>query len=188
MHNIEHRDYPENVNRNEVKASLDNYVAHADWQEGCSGLYKNIRWEAGIICPSEESAEKWLEEHDRGDYDNLAVRYRAPKGTSKKLEELQKKRSEKWEEWYKEEYKKYFADFKSTLVTCKECGSKVNVQYIISHDCPVCKADMRSNTEKKRVAALKTAEEKLESAIAAENERLAKRGEIRWLVKFEYHT
>ena len=41
-HNIEYRTYKEDVDKNKVKNELDIYVAHADYGEGCSGLYNPI--------------------------------------------------------------------------------------------------------------------------------------------------
>ena len=42
-HNIKYFEYKEDVDRRKVEAQLDNYVAHEDWQEGCSGLNSPIR-------------------------------------------------------------------------------------------------------------------------------------------------
>lgn len=37
-HNIHYATYRENVNKKIVQNEWDEYAAHEDWQEGCSGL------------------------------------------------------------------------------------------------------------------------------------------------------
>lgn len=43
-HSVEFYDYPENCNKSKVEQALNDYVRHATWQEGGSGLYRPIRW------------------------------------------------------------------------------------------------------------------------------------------------
>ena len=43
-HNIHYATYPENINKQVVQYEWDEYAAHEDWQEGCSGLPGKIRW------------------------------------------------------------------------------------------------------------------------------------------------
>lgn len=72
-HNIQHYDYPENVDRKKVFADLSNYVRHEAWQEG--GHLNEIRWLDAKPLPSRDDAEEFLNKHDKGWYDCLAVRY-----------------------------------------------------------------------------------------------------------------
>ena len=55
-HEVCHFTYPKNVNKAKVQKDLDNYVAHEDWQEGCTGLYHNIRWLDSKIYETPEEA------------------------------------------------------------------------------------------------------------------------------------
>ena len=76
MHNICHYVYDENVDRNRVQKSLDEFVAMADWQEGCKGLDKPIRWlDSKGVYPDENAALRAVDQFDRGWYDQLAVRF-----------------------------------------------------------------------------------------------------------------
>lgn len=57
------------------EAYWNDYAAHEDWQEGCCGLSKPIRWVNKPICENYEEAERYIGEHDCGGYDQLAVRF-----------------------------------------------------------------------------------------------------------------
>ena len=72
-HNIQHYDYPENVDQKKVFRDLANYVQHEAWQEG--GHLNEIRWLDAKPLPSRDDAEEFLNKHDKGWYDCLAVRY-----------------------------------------------------------------------------------------------------------------
>lgn len=76
-HNIKYFEYKEDVDRKKVQANLDNYVAHEDWEEGCSGLDSPIRWieNCGVFDSYDEALE-YIKSHDKGWYDSLAVRYK----------------------------------------------------------------------------------------------------------------
>lgn len=60
-HNIKYFEYKEDVDRRKVQAELDNYVAHEDWQEGCSGLSSPIRWieSCGVLGSYEDALPPW---------------------------------------------------------------------------------------------------------------------------------
>lgn len=196
-HNIQFFDYPENVNKKAVQAKLDDYVAHEDWQEGCSGLYNKIRW-LDPICDSQEDAEHYIEAHDRKDYDCLAVRFRVAAKTSSKLEQLQEKCRE-----CNRDYAvalagdNYPATRKSEYIGCPSCGSKLNRKILAKSKkpniCPVCGTDLRPASlrerEVARFAKAKASKESTEKALKEEKKKLAKASKtIRWLVKIEYHT
>ena len=76
-HNIKYFEYKEDVDRKKVQTNLDNYVAHEDFEEGCSGLNSPIRWieNCGVLNSYEEALE-YIKSHDKGWYDSLAVRYK----------------------------------------------------------------------------------------------------------------
>lgn len=195
-HNIRYYDYPEKVNKNKVQSDLDNFVAHEDWQEGCSGLYHKIRW-LDPICDCEEDAESYIEKHDRGDYDSLAVRYHAASASNSKLDKLQ--------EEYRMACKAYQASLqsdnypatrKSEYIGCPECGSKLNREILAKsrkpNNCPVCNSDLRPvsirEREVSRFAKAKANKEKAERLLREEKKKLAKSSKnIRWMVKIEYH-
>jgi hypothetical protein len=200
-HNIEHRDYPVSIDRVKVKAELDDYVAHEDWGEGCSGLYRPIRWLDGV-APFEDSdaASQYLDENDKGDYDNLAVRYYSVDErliTSAKLTDLVKRRGELAVQRLNKNNIYYPDTVSAAYIGCKKCGSKLSREWLQkrtlrSNKCPVCGCDFRSETMLKAIRSLDDRINKIDADIEAERAKirlkLRKKGEVRWLVKFEYHT
>ena len=192
-HNIIMRDYPENVNKKQIKAYWDNYVAEEDWQEGCSGLYGEIRW-IDHVCESYAAAEKYIKEHDRHDYDQLAVKYKCyaqVKPTQKYLT-LKLRYQETYAKLNDLKSKVHTADMKSKLVTCTGCGSKLSTKYLRVNNCPLCKTDLRSQTVLNNIATLQQKYKELTKQVQEEERKLQERQktkcEIRWLLKIEYHT
>lgn len=89
-HNIKHLTYKEDVDRKKVQANLDNYVAHEDWEEGCSGLNSPIRWiENCGVLNSYDEALAYINSHDKGWYDSLAVRFKDCDGKTKWLVKIE---------------------------------------------------------------------------------------------------
>lgn len=186
MHNIEHYDYQENVNRKEVQADLSRYVSHQTWQEGGCGI-EPIRWN-DHICTSYEEAEQWIKEHDRGWYDQLAVKYYSPlKTKTAKTEELDEKIQETYKVYNSRNSICYPKTRTSEFIGCGKCKSRLASQYLSGNYCPVCRADLRPDSTLKSIAA---ARNKWENAQKMKKEYLDKHSkkEIRWLVKIEYHT
>ena len=91
-HNIHFAEYSENVNKKQVQAEWDDYAAKEDWQEGSSGLGSDIRW-IDHICESREEAEEYIRSHDKGWYDQLAVKFRKPTNESAKTKDLRTRMS-----------------------------------------------------------------------------------------------
>ena len=135
MHNVEYFTYKENVDKRKVVNSLNDYVAHQDWQEGCSGLYRDI---------------KYIESHDRGDYDNLAVKYKSYANveikSTKACENLKTKIADLTDKKRVYETQHGVRNFKSSYIGCSRCGSKVNREYLKGNRCPVCGEDLRGKT------------------------------------------
>lgn len=187
-HNVEHYTYPENVNKTEVQAELDHYAAMQDWQEGCQGLYHDIRWLWDKVYSSYEEAEKAIEKLDRGNYDQLAVRYtQYHEPQDDKSKELANKLFLAREELRKRDFAVYPQSVISAFIGCKKCGSKMARDYLRTNFCPVCKTDMRPEYIHKSIQAAKN---KVERAQKELSEYAKKKGrkEIMWLVKIEYHT
>lgn len=191
MHNIEHRTYDEKCDKQAVKDALDKYVAYEDRGEGCSGLYKPIRWiEKAGIQSDYDAACKYLELYDRHDYDNLAVRYyefREPEGNNKKITELKDRIKTAWDRYCGLDRQVWAQSVTSEYVGCKHCGSRLKRSYIRANVCPVCRGDLRPETTINRLASLKNSHEK---AMAALDDYKKTHGKklVKWLLKFEYHT
>lgn len=193
-HNVKYGTYPENVNRKKVETDWDNYVACEDWQEGASGLPCPIRWIEKEILNSYDDARLYLAEHDNGDYDQLAVRYREIKiNPTKKHITLRNKLNNLQAEYLQRNSVIYATTVKSEYVGCKGCGSKLASKYIQNtNKCPLCHAELRSATTLTGLQRLKerigVAEKLLKNEENTIRKKEEKRAVIKWLVKVEYHT
>lgn len=98
------------------------------------------------VYPCEEDAEEAISRIDieNGLYDDcIAVKFR-------KVEEdrnLRAKACAAWAAYHEAENVVVAKSFKAQLVGCKKCGSRLNREYLKSNFCPLCRADMRSETE-----------------------------------------
>lgn len=189
-HNIQYFTFTERKSTKAINTELNEYVRKATWNEGGHGIDGGIRF-IDKVLPDYQAACDFIEKNDRGWYDCLAVKFKdTPKDKStKRLDELKEKLRVAYNEFQEANNKVAAKDFKSEFVGCKNCGSKINREYIRSNSCPVCHADMRSETTQKRLAAMNAKVVKLRNDIKDEERKLAeKHGQICWLVKIEYHT
>lgn len=199
-HNICHFDYKENVNRKSVQEELDHYAAMEDWQEGCSGLYRDIRWlDNREICESYDEAYDLINKLDKGDYDQLAVRYyvtptiKSTSGITKAAEGVNNAQKNYTD--LKENIESDFFNTKSEYIGCKECGSKLAKKYLKKTSCPLCGRNLLSETATTRLMnahdKIVSAQKKQRDVLKKEEQKAAKKAknrEVRWLVKIEYHT
>lgn len=201
-HSVHHATYDEKVNKTKVQNYWDEYAAHEDWQEGCSGLSQNIRW-IDYICDDREAAEEYIKKHDRGWYDQLAVKFRDTSSistTSALKEKLVKQIAS-----YKEKKLRYDQDhsvtnFKAEYVSCPDCGSKLARAYLgkqrlacSPNYCPVCgKSDIRSSSVLEQLNSFQKRINLWEKQLKEEDKKLAQKqvakAKIKWLVKVEWHV
>lgn len=205
-HEILYRDYPENVNKKSVEADWNHYAAMEGWQEGSSGLKNPIRWIERHVCESYEDAEAYIEKHDKGWYDQIAVRYKEaePVKPSKTFLAL-KERADRLNARYKElDTAIHYKDVKSKLITCGHCESKISTQvltgrlaaargWINRNLCPVCGQDLRPASTLEKIQRAKENAQKAVKDVHAEMKKqqekaAAKATKLRWLVKIEIHT
>ena len=186
-HNIEHYDYKENVDKKMVQADLNTHVKHATWHEGGHGI-EPIRWN-DIVCKNYDEAVKWIEAHDKGWYDQLAVKYYEPVHgeKSKKIDELDAKIQEAYKIYRERSSVVYPKTRTSEFIGCNNCKSRLSSKHLNRNHCPVCNADLRPETMLKSIAA---AETKWKKAVENKKEYIETHSKkaIRWLVKIEYHT
>ena len=192
-HNIHHRVYDENVNKKDVQAYWDKYASMEDWQEGCSGLVRDIRW-IDHICKDREEAEAYIESHDRKWYDQLAVKFREypsiePSKTLLSLRQRRSAESLKYQEYAKSHS---VSTFKAEYIGCPSCGSKLKRTLLKSESCPLCRAELRSKTTIETLDRYSKNITELDKQIITEEKKLdeknIKKAKIKWLVKIEYHT
>lgn len=183
MHNIEYFDYKENVNQREVDNEVQDYISENGEYGG-----ESVRWCRDAICNNRADAEKWISEHDKGWYDQLAVRYYKPiPFKSKKLDELDAKVKEAFTVFNERNNANYIKTRTSEFIGCGNCKSRLASKYLQGNFCPICRADLRPDTTLKSIAAAKN---KWENAQKTRQEYINKHSqkEIHWLVKIEYHT
>lgn len=77
MHAIDYNDYKATTDKGTIQADCD-YIAEERGDYHC-GLDMPIRFN-NITLGSRDDAMTWIEEHDRGFYDNLAVKYKDGEG------------------------------------------------------------------------------------------------------------
>lgn len=183
-HGITMLSFKESTPKENITTEVQRYVCNKEH----SRLEYPIRW-LDPICSDYEEADSYIREHDNGWYDNLAVRYREPaaNATTEKLKTLEAKRHELTGKIRAIEDDIPAKKFKAQLVTCKQCGSKINKDYLKSNFCPLCRTDMRSQTVQDNLKRLRARREEVDKQIRAERSKLAESGTIHWLVKFEYH-
>jgi len=199
-HNIHHQDYPEKVDKKKVEADINNYVSIETRYEGGHGLVSPIRW-IDVVCEDYNAACEYIDKHDSGWYDQLAVKYkeypRPDKTKLNKYEELCQKAQAARKEYNDYESHNHFKDVKAAFIGCPTCKSKINREIYTTkwtatkaNFCPVCREDMRSETMKKKSEAMKAKWDKLSKQAEEEmkKQQAKLKPETRWLVKFEYHT
>ena len=141
------------------------------------------------ICESYEEAHKFIENHDRGFYDDHAVQYKDKSALkpTKQMETLKARIEKNKEE--KIAYAKAHSvkERKSEFVGCKKCGSKIATKYLRANHCPVCGKDLRAEYIIER---LKKYDEDLEK-LQVQYDELVKNQKgkcpVKWLVKVEVH-
>lgn len=200
-HQIETFTYKENVNRKAIEQELNNYVSHATWQEGGGGLSRSIKWMESLpIFQSEDDADEYINNHYVGDYQQVAVRFKeAKRMTPDSMPAFYKqaiaKESAARNKFDKLLHESYLSTLTSEFVSCKACGSKINRAKMIKkifgrnpNHCPVCDADLRPKTKLDAIHRAKAKYEEAKEKTKEANRKLNEKGEVKWLVKIEYHT
>lgn len=189
-HSIEYFSYPENCDKRKVEYVLNDYVKHRTYEEGGLGLGCQIKWKDSVIYPDYDAAVEAIKRLDNGWYDQIAVLYREllPKVTSKRRDELRARLADTNAKFNELNNQIAAQTFKAQFVGCRGCGSKLNKKYIKSNICPVCRADMRSDTTLARLSGYREKINKLCDELRKEEQKLATKCDAKWLVKIEYHV
>lgn len=200
MHNIEYRTFNENVDKEKALREISAYVSAQAYLEGGNGIRK-IRWLDARVLDNEDLATDYLKTHDNGNYDCLAVRFYQfdQPVTSDKIKALEDKLTSLYREWQTRDREVYLEGISAAYVSCKHCGSRLNTEMIRNgrpnsrkNCCPVCLEDLRPASTLHKIEAVKARYEKadadLDAARAALEKKMQKFANLKWLVKFEYHT
>ena len=161
-----------------------------DAARGGDGYHSNIKWHDNVPpLASYEEAQKFIERHDKGWYDDHAVRfkdYSKAKRTAKIAEyELKIKELIEAQRKYREEHSVHL--FKAKHIGCEKCGSKLNKEYLVGEKCPLCKSDLRSKTTLDKLKWYSDKADEYRNRIEDEKKKQEKSVQIKWLIKYEYH-
>lgn len=184
MHNIGYMTLIENVDRKGVLRDIQ-VIA----REGGDGYHGSPRWHDEIKpLRNYNEAQAWIEAHDNGWYDDHAVRYydHSNAKKTKKIEELERRLKELFSK--KNDYIKAHSvkNLKAALITCPKCGSKLSREHLRSESCPLCYTDLRSKTTLDTIKNYERRQAETQKQIEAEKEK--QNGQVKWLLKYEYHS
>ena len=187
--------YDEKVDKKLVQTECDHEAASEGWKEGTTSLPRNIRW-IDHVCQTYKEASEYLRAHDKGDYDQLAVKF---KDTSEmEIKSAKKTKIERQLKAYREKMQEYdkkhsLANLKSELISCPECKSKLARRFLRTEGCPVCgtrdiRAEYIVEQLKKYREKISALEKELETEIEEIHKKLSKKAPTKWMVKIEYHV
>ena len=194
-HAISYYDFKYETSTKHITECLED-IARRDGDAG--GLYYGIQFKSITPFESREKAYEYIQKIDK-DYANICVPYLDYpniKVDESKLKELNDKYVALHNEYYGRRDRQFYTTetVKSQYLGCKECGSRLAVKYLHGNRCPLCGAEMRPETEMKRLEALKARFDKAGDELAkarAKEEEKAKKGvkpTKMWLCKIEYHV
>lgn len=193
-HNTHMTVYPYNCNKRAVQSYWDEVAKHEDYEEGCSGLPSNIKWEERKVFNSYEEAENYIESRSNEWYLQIAVPFLDIKiKETATIKALKERISTYTEKKNLLETELFCKGFKSVFYCCKHCKSKLAIKYLVNNKCPVCRTDLRSETVLKQITRyseiIHDCNEKLKAEeIKAREKAKSKNSTKKWLVKIEYHT
>lgn len=192
-HNIDYWDRQECVNKKDFEEDINNYVRQHTRGEGGHGLDSPIRW-IDHICDNREDAMEYIRSHDKGWYDQLAVKYYSyPKlEPTKTMLTLQERLRAEQEKRVAYAAAHAVTTFKAEYIGCLECGSKLKRTLLRGNSCPLCRAEMRSKTTMETLQRYDANCAELSKKIKEEErkmqEKMRKQAKVMWLIKTEYHT
>lgn len=191
-------DYLHVERREEILDAANEFArCNVDREENPSGSYfgPQMHIHDNVICDSWDDAVKWIDDHDKGFYDDHAVRYRknttATAAMRNKNEQINRIR---------ESYNSFLESAKlknrkSEYITCPECGSKINIPALVKYcgenmnSCPLCGTSLWSKSTKERnhsfLQRIEKAEREYKELEAKNNKKSSK--ELGWCVKVEVH-
>ena len=185
MHNIHYAIYDEKVNRKIVMADI---VEHAE-QDG-DGYSSRFTWHDNTKpFESYEKAKAFIDAVDRHWYDDHAVRFMDYSHVkSAKVDEYEAKIKELTKAYM--EYKKEHSvkTFQAEFIGCKKCGSRLSKQHLRDDQCPLCHADLRSQTTLDKIKWYQEKIQDYHNRIETEKQKQKSKAKIKWLVKYEYHS
>lgn len=192
-HQVWHLVYDENVDKKAVQSEGDEKARAAGRGEGSSGLLRSIRW-LDHVCADREEAEKYIESHDSGWYDQLAVRFREYQRLepSKAMTSLKMRLVAEMDKKTAYEKAHSVSTFKAEFIGCPKCGSRLKRTLLKREYCPLCGTELRSQTTMDTLRRYEKNIRNLEKKIEEEERNIqmknVDKSKVKWLVKIEYHV
>lgn len=143
-----------------IRENWDADVQHSQQMDGCySGaigmlVYDSIDW-CNRIADSQGEAEEYISENARKWDGPMAVPFKIKGG--KKVPAYVKNakiRYDQAQEKQRQIVEKLHQDItnaKSKFISCKNCISKININFLKTADCPVCRQNLISHTGMQRI-------------------------------------
>ena len=168
------------------------------YESDSRNYHGNLTFKTDKIFETRDDAESYLEKF-RGDYKDVAVIYKdwdkEKAKTSPKIKKMKEKRKKLEEDLKEYEKKNWLSNRKSKTVTCPECKSVINIEYMTrnfkaKHHCPVCAEELLSKTVVDRISKYLKDLSEIDKKIETEIQNIAfktKKFELKWLVKAEVH-
>lgn len=186
MHNIRHETFPEKTSQQKIVDHVRYVVTHNGDRYGT----ENVKFFDSKICDNYDAAEDFIREKDQDFYGGYAVRFYdfSKVKSTKKIDEL----NEKIKEMYAKK-KEYAAAHsvktqKATLIGCSHCGSKLSREHLKGEKCPLCGTDLRAATTLERLTSFDARIKECEKKIKQEQLKAKNKAEVKWLVKYEWHS
>lgn len=182
-HIVNYREWPVNKSTVELYADIQEEAEH----EG-DGYCSNIKWHKDVApLKDRQAAEEWIQAHDKGWYDDHAVRFISHRNSkkTKKMEELEGRLRELFRKQCEYAAEHSVLKFKAEYIGCPKCGSKLSRKHLNGDRCPLCREDLRSKTTLDTIANYERRRKEVEAQIREEKNKQS--GEVMWLVKYEYH-
>lgn len=181
-------------NKDEImEKAIDFACLNTDRRENPSGSYHNRLdiLDSVVYADWDEAVEKAEELRKlRENYNDFAIPFYSliKKEPTKAILDLDRRIEERREKRKEYEEKTAVYNLKANFIGCKDCGSKINREYLKrGNRCPVCGKDLRSDYILEKIE--KDSEKILELYKKRQEleKKNSKRGEINWLVKVEVH-
>ena len=186
MHNIMYFIFSEKMSANAIEKKVFEFV-HSNG-DGCGT--DRVKFVDYKIFENEEKARDYIKSLANDWYQGYAVKfydYSKVKNT-KKIDELEAKIKETLDK--KNEYVSAHSikNFKASYVGCSKCGSKLSREYLKGNRCPLCGSDLRAESTLERIASFDKRIKEYNAKIQQEKTKQKDKAEVKWLVKFEYHS
>ena len=199
-HNPTYREFNYSENTKEIEKGLRAFVERKCYEEG--GSLSPIRWLKDKVFNSYDEAVDWLEETDRGWYDNRAVVFKSYDGIkvpkkSSKYESLLVKHREVYNKLIELQREDHFKNLKIKNVTCKNCRSVIQIDRLMGRNiCPICGYSLLPQSKQNKIAEYKkklgTIQKQIDDEDRLYRSKLSSirvpKENYRWLVYFDYHT